>query len=676
MPANRKTPSNRFDKRIQIVSVLTPAILIFILTWIAIRESRNDSYSLLQRQGEAFTNALAEAASNAIAAEANYDRLVQKRYSDLVSTVLDFDLRKVTVDQLAGFAQDHDLRSVFLFRRDSTMVTGASISGDPATPPAFVKKEIESLIAQPENKFTQLLDHDDKTDEDTQYFLEIANTLDYVVVVAADARYYSEAIRETGIGFLAQRMAQEPGVEYIIYQTTDGIIFSSRPITTILSIESDPFLYAALQSDSVTARQYTFQDQQVLEIVKPFTTAQYPYGLFRVGVSLDKYFAVSRGYDWQMIIVSIILVILATLSILYLNSRQKRRLISQQYSDIKSLNDRIFEQMRVGLAVIGDDGIVRAANAAMDRALGKSGLVGKNWNEIIGINELKTEAMAAAGTSMEKEVAYQTANETKSLLVAASQVKLEESGSSSAVVIVYDVTRLRTYERDSVRRERLSEMGNLAAGVAHEIRNPLNTISIAAQRLAAEFSPNENKEEYAEFTSRIREETRRLNDIITRFLALARDEGKKRRKLDLTASIDRFATLIDAESSASGMTLATETPNKVYVEADPDEVHQLLLNLFNNAKEALAGKQGRLLIHLSQENTQAVIRFEDNGPGIPAELRAQVFAPYFTTKESGTGLGLATAHRIVTGMSGTIAAVDSSLGGACFEIRLPAVSPQ
>jgi two-component system, NtrC family, sensor histidine kinase HydH len=676
MPANRKTPSNRFDKRIQIVSVLTPAVLIFILTWIAIRESRNDSYSLLQRQGEAFTNALAEAASNAIAAEANYDRLVQKRYSDLVSTVLDFDLRKVTVDQLAGFAQDHDLRSVFLFKRDSTMVAGASISGDPATPPAFVKKEIESLIAQPENKFTQLLDHDDKTDEDTQYFLEIANTLDYVVVVAADARYYSEAIRETGIGFLAQRMAQEPGVEYIIYQTTDGIIFSSRPITTILSIESDPFLYDALQSDSVTARQYTFQDQQVLEIVKPFTTAQYPYGLFRVGVSLDKYYAVSRGYDIQMILVSIILVTLATLSILYLSSRQKRRLISQQYSDIKSLNDRIFEQMRVGLAVIGDDGLVRAANAAMDRALGKSALVGKYWNEIIGIDELKTDAMAAAGQSIEKEVAYQTSTETKSLLVAASQVKLEESGSFSAVVIVYDVTRLRTYERDAVRRERLSEMGNLAAGVAHEIRNPLNTISIAAQRLAAEFSPQENKEEYAEFTSRIREETRRLNDIITRFLALARDEGKKRKRLDLAIPIDRFASLVNAESAASGITLTTEVSGIVQVEADPDEIHQLLLNLFNNAKEALGGKPGRLAICLADENNQAVLRFEDSGPGIPTDLRAQVFAPYFTTKESGTGLGLATAHRIVTGMSGTIAVVDSTLGGACFEIRLPAVSPQ
>ena len=122
--------------------------------------------------------------------------------------------------------------------------------------------------------------------------------------------------------------------------------------------------------------------------------------------------------------------------------------------------------------------------------------------------------------------------------------------------------------------------------------------------------------------------------------------------------------------------MTTEANAKLFVEADSDEIHQLFLNLFKNAEEALSGKPGRLLIQLSEQNSKAVIRFEDSGPGIPEELRAQVFAPYFTTKESGTGLGLATAHRIVTGMAGTIAAVDSSLGGACFEIRLPAVSPQ
>jgi two-component system, NtrC family, sensor histidine kinase HydH len=672
MPVSRKTATGQLDQRILILSVVIPAILIFVFTWIAIQESRKDSYSLLQRQGEAFTNALAEAAGNAIAAEANYDRLVQKRYSDLVSTVLDFDLRKITVDQLAGFAQDHDLRMVCLFRRDSTLVAGASINGDPASPPAFVKREVEALFAQPDTRYTQLLDRDDKTDGATQYYLEIANTLDYVIVVAADARYYSEAIRQTGIGFLAQRMAQEPGVEYILYQSTDGIIFSSRPITRLVSIDSDPFLHDALQSDTTMAREYTFQEKDVLEIVKPFATAQYPYGLFRVGVSLDKYYAVSRGYNLQMIIVSITLAILATFSILYLNGRQKRLRISRQYSDVKSLNDRIFEQMRVGLAVISADGVIRSANSALERALGSTGLVGKNWNALIEPEEFKVAALIGSG-NFEKEMRHAAGAETKSLLVAASQVPLEESGSDGAVVIVYDVTRLRTYERDATRRERLSEMGNLAAGVAHEIRNPLNTISIAAQRLAAEFTPEQNSAEFAEFTGRIREETRRLNDIITRFLALARAEGSRTGNVNLQAELERFASAMKAESSATGITLHVTAPAAVIIAGDGEELYQMLLNLFNNAKEALGGKPGKISINLVHRGKEAVVTFADSGPGIPRELRTQVFAPYFTTKEAGTGLGLATAHRIVTGMGGTITIVDSDLGGACFEISFPAI---
>lgn len=659
------------DQRALIVTVIVLAVIILLVGWIATSVSREDSYSLLVRQGKAFTNALAEAAQNAMSAEAYYDRFVQKRYSDLVTSLLNMDFRKLTVDTLADFAQDHDLRTVFIFKADSSLLIGASFRGDAVTPPRFVQREAEALLAQPENRFTQLLDHDVKTDETTQYYLEIANTLDYVIAVSADAGYYSEAIRQTGIGFLAQRMAQEPGVEYVIYQSPQGIIFSSREVGKLLAIESDSFLRAALQSDSTCSRVYDFQDKTVLEIVKPFSNSQYPSGLFRVGVSLDKYYDVSRGYDLQIVILSAVLFILTTLAVLYIGSRRKRREITQQYSDIKSLTDRILEQMRVGIAVISEGGFIQAANAALERALGVSGLTGRRWDEVVTIPEMSLQSFSQTAGHQEKELSYPTGAEVKTLLVASSSVHYEDSESNAVVVIVYDVTKLRHFEREAVRRERLSEMGNLAAGVAHEIRNPLNTISIAAQRLASEFAPKENAREYLEFTERIKQETRRLNEIISRFLALAKEEKKKRPPVDLATEISEFRSFIAAEAAKLRIELSVEATNGLPAEVDQNEFRQVLLNLYNNTKEALAEKPGRILIRGYLDGHQIVIKFDDSGPGVPAHVRSQLFTPYFTTKEAGTGLGLPTIYRIITGLGGNIALGESILGGACFVITLP-----
>ena len=217
----------------------------------------------------------------------------------------------------------------------------------------------------------------------------------------------------------------------------------------------------------------------------------------------------------------------------------------------------------------------------------------------------------------------------------------------------------------------MSEMGNLAAGVAHEIRNPLNTISIAAQRLASEFVPEQNRDEYLSFTEKIRSETRRLNEIITRFLALAREEKKQRAKVALHPLIDEVVSFVSVEADKVGIEIQTGDVPEVSVEADRDKLKQVFLNLFNNTKEALGGKPGKFRITAQREGDGVEIRVCDDGPGIAPEIRDKVFNPYFTTKETGTGLGLATIHQIIADLGGDIRAGESEWGGVCFVITLP-----
>ncbi|MCM2272711.1 MAG: ATP-binding protein [candidate division Zixibacteria bacterium] len=667
-------PQSRLDQRFAIIIVIAIAVVVLVITWVGISKSRNDSYELLVRQGAAFTTALAEASQNAIDAERYYDRLVQRRYADLTLTILN-DVRLQTQAGLTGFATTHELHGIWLYSRDSGGVLQPIAAYSRSALPAFVRSEAETLSVTASSQFVQLLD-EQATGEVSLYYLQLNDRQDRLAIIASDARAYQAALRQTGIGYLSQRMAREEGVEYILYQSTEGIIFASRKPGPLLAIESDPFLQQALTVDTTSSRIYEFQGNKVLELVHPFSTLEYPQGLFRVGLSLTRYTEVSRGFDRQMIILSAALFGLVIAVVLYLNSRRKRHEISREFSHIKSLTDRIFEQMQTGVAVIDQAGNVQFANHAFEAAVGVRELVGRKWSDTISSGDLDMGRLTdTASESGEREVTLTVAGHQRTLLVAWSRLTFADSGATALVLVAYDISRIKQYEQESSRRERLSEMGNMAAGVAHEIRNPLNTISIAAQRLAGEFTPNDRADEYQRFTQSIRAETKRLNDIITRFLALTREEKKRRQRLDLKSLIEECMALPLAEAERDGSSILMNLAEGLEVEADKDALKQVFANLLNNAREAVASRRVlRIEIAAFGDKENATIRFADNGQGIPAELREKVFTPYFTTKETGTGLGLPTVYRIITEHGGTVRILDSTASGTTIQLTLPLFS--
>ena len=658
-----------FDQRFLTIMLIVLAVAVFLITYVSIKESRSDSFKLLVMQGQAFIESLSSAAENAITSEQFYDNLVHKRYNEISIELEQKELLKISEQELYQIAVNHNLYAAFTYNIDSTLIAGSIARGSFVQLPDYVVEEVKNLIANPEDNYLLLLDEAETHDEIIHYYIKLSNKLDRVIVLAADALYYVEALKQTQIGYLARLMAQEKGISYIIYQSTEGIIFSSRKTAEILSIESDEFLVNALESDSVMHRKYKMDDEDILELVRPFSTADFPYGLLRVGLSLNAYNVISRGYDIQMIIFSAALFLLVLVLMVYLNSRRKRKEITAQYHQIKSISDKIFDEMETGVAAVDYRGEITLANNAFEKIFGLKPLVNKKWDSVVSDESITFSVFNQSAESiMECEIDFIIQGEIKSLLVVLSKMKDVNETTSGMVAVVYDMTKMKELEKKSARKERLSEMGNLAAGVAHEIRNPLNTISIASQRLAAEFQPNENSEEYLSFTKQIRDETKRLNVIITRFLALARGEEQKNQTVDLNEIILKFVSFVKAEADERNIEIEIDLNESIKVDADIDKLKQVLSNLFNNAKEALSGQSGKIKISTQNVNRNSILIFEDSGPGIPSEIRDKIFTPYYTTKEAGTGLGLPTIHRIISDMGREIKVEESELGGAKFMI--------
>jgi len=237
----------------------------------------------------------------------------------------------------------------------------------------------------------------------------------------------------------------------------------------------------------------------------------------------------------------------------------------------------------------------------------------------------------------------------------------------------------RALEAAMAQEQRLAAVGNLAAGVAHEIRNPLNAISIGLQRLRREFAPADAEActEYERFLEILRGEVGRLNEIVDQFLSLARPARLTLADEALAPVLRDLAALLESQASAQNVRLVQELNlDSATVRMDKPQLRQAFMNLVLNALQAVPGG-GTVTIRSSVTPAEAVARvaISDTGPGIPAEHLDRVFEPYFTTKEGGTGLGLALARKIVEEHRGTIRAESGPSGGATFIVTLPLAAP-
>ena len=342
------------------------------------------------------------------------------------------------------------------------------------------------------------------------------------------------------------------------------------------------------------------------------------------------------------------------------------------------LSEAVTRDMPTGLLLINAAGLINLANPAAKATLGIEALAYRRYAEALGadspLSRLVTDCLASGGTYQREEIDHVTpAGAKRHLGVTISPVYGASSDTAGkingAVCLLTDLTQMLELQNQVRLKESLAALGEMSAGIAHEFKNSLATISGYAQLIrGAPQGPDS-----ADNAQRIIQQTQALSHVVTEFLRFSRPLDVSIGDVDLGSLLARVRE--DAETAQPAVKFACSGEFAV-CPGDEGLLRQAFLNLARNAGEALLGstKPGEVQIHgeiADFPTPRQQVCFRDNGPGIPPEDLPKLFVPFYTTKPDGTGLGLALVQKIVVHHGGSVTVRNRPEGGAEFIVWLP-----
>jgi len=665
-------------------TVITISVFIFIVmavsAYFEVVQSKKEIFHLLSQNASSLVETISLSSHNTLNSSYEIEDVMAARLLDNARLIKNYDrIKKLDENDLLKFSNENNLYKIVLFNStgECKCFNCPMLSKEDT---AFIKEtlyeQLKPILSGQETEMVLGMQKS-KELEEQRYAVAVARDFNRgIIVIYLNADDFLNFRKKIGIGKLLQEINKNQGIEYILLQDTLGILSAGSSIDSINSIASDPMLLNALNSDSIKMRVFDYNGHDVFEVIKRLYHDNEVIGVFRIGLSLADLREVEARTTNRIIILSFILGLLSVIVLSIIFTSQNLTIITGEFKRFKTFTSSILENLGEAVVVINSFNEIVLFNKYAELLFGidSDQVIGKNISTVFpdSIQDIFKKIEAADFNTSDFEYTCEINNLQKFIIINVKLNRNEEKKPDGFTFVIRDLTEKKRLEELSQRNEKLSAMGELASGVAHEIRNPINSIGMIAQRLYKEFTPDADKEEYFNILTVLKSEVGRVNNIVTQFLNYSRPLELKLEEVNFQEFITKILEIFKSRAKGKSITVELKNNESIKLKLDEELMTQALINLLQNSYDAVT-EGGVIETGYFAAEGYLFINITDNGIGIPEEKQQKIFNLYYTSKKDGNGLGLSITQKIISQHNGEISFTSAENAGSTFTIKIPIV---
>ena len=667
----------RSNQGIIILISIIIGIIMITSAYFEMKQSKEEVFHLLNEHAASLIETVSLSAVNTLNSSYEIEDLIIERLFNNAWLIRSLDsLNLLSKSKLIEIGRDNNLFRINIFNSKGDRVLSNRIpTKDHSHPEGPVNRyeEIEPILSHKTNTLIIGLKQAEHADEQ-RYAVAIARANNRgAIVINLDAKNFLEFRKKIGIGKIIQDIADNPGIDFIALQDTIGIIAASKNVNSLTPLLKNRFLTTAFYVNKIFTRIMNFNGKETYEVVKRLEYENSILGIFRVGLSLNEVRNVEARINRRIVIISVILAMIAVIVLSILFISQNLKTVSNEFKSFKTLTSQVLENMGDAVILLNNKMEIILFNKQSEDLfrIKANEIVNKDLSKINGgiLNFIK-EKISGLLNIKYFERTIELYEVRKYLSFSISQNKEENNEAENYTVVIKDLTAQKMLEEQAERNEKLSAMGELASGVAHEIRNPINSIGMIAQRLKREFEPKKDEEEYHLITKVLKDEVSRINKIISQFLNYAKPLQLQSREINAKDFFEEVFQLFIDQANSKRIKFELLNHESLSIRLDPELIKQSLMNLIQNSFDAVT-ENGLVNLNYYLLGKSFIIEVRDNGTGISDEYKRKIFDLYFSTKKDGNGLGLSITQKIISQHNGTIEIEDNLPKGTIFKIKIP-----
>lgn len=673
-----KTVNNKQIKwtqpRLLILIFISLAILMVVSALFELYQSKKELYRLMEKQAHSLMESIIISSKNSLLTNERLSALIEERLlNNAVLINILFENDKITNSVLNEICEQNNIYRINIFDKYGEKLFYSHPQNHFADSEKYSPQQILAPI------FTGLVDTliigivPARFEDGNRYAVAVSGKERSAIVVNIDAEQVMEFKRTIGFGPLLRNIVSEnPLITFAALQDTSNILAASGNVTVLETIQESDFLLSSLRDSLIISRIADFESSEVFEIVRPFVYNGKTIGLLRLGLSMSPIQDINNRIYRRLIIITVALFIVGSIVFAYIFTLQNFSILKKQYSIVETYSGNIINNASDVIIVYSKNEGIKIFNHAAESLFKtkQSKIIGKNLKSLFTQNDYaKINEQSSTIQSLDCLI-----NKINRYLLISKTYFIDDKDEKNTILLIRDLTNQKLMEEQMERKQRLTAMGELASGVAHEIRNPLNSISTIIQQLDKDFTPTDDVEEYHELSNIVYSEINRINQTVEDFLHFAKPEEIKPESFELKTLLIQLQKQYKGILDKHHIQMEIKQSWNGQVTWDLNKMKQVFINLIDNAKDAI-NRDGAISISINKSSNNDInIQIKDDGIGMPDTVQPNVFNLYYTTKARGTGIGLSIVQRIIFEHKGTITINSKKDIGTIISIMLPQIS--